>query len=86
MASQPNNHSEHIKKNLCGSYEIIDGEAGFTTMGNLCSQKDIFVGRCGPNGDETCTNEFVKNGGDRPYSCECNNFGKEHLCRCDFPC
>ncbi|KAL0738763.1 hypothetical protein Bca4012_014973 [Brassica carinata] len=65
---------------------VIDAEAGFTPMGNLCSQKDIFVGRCGPNGDETCTNDFVKKGGDRPYGCECNNFGNERLCRCDFPC
>ena len=57
-------------------------------MGSLCGQKDIFIGRCGRDGSETCINDFVKKGGDgnRPYSCKCDNFGKKRICRCKVPC
>ncbi|KAF8052704.1 hypothetical protein N665_1518s0007 [Sinapis alba] len=57
---------------------IKDVEAGLTPMDNQCGQKDIF----------TCINDFVKKGGagNTPSSCECDNFGDEHLCRCNLPC
>ncbi|CAF2149106.1 hypothetical protein BRARA_A01228 [Brassica rapa] len=67
---------------------VKDVEAGLTPMGSLCGQKDIFIGRCGRDGSETCINDFVKKGGDgnRPYSCKCDNFGKKRICRCKVPC
>lgn len=67
---------------------IIDVEAGLTPMDNQCGRKDIFVGGCGPDGNKTCINDFVKKGGEgnRPSSCECDDFGEEHLCRCNFSC
>ncbi|KAF8047174.1 hypothetical protein N665_3162s0001 [Sinapis alba] len=67
---------------------IKDVEAGLTPMDNQCGRKDIFVGGCGPDGNKTCINDFIKKGGagNTPSSCECDNFGDEHLCRCNFPC
>ncbi|KAF8047179.1 hypothetical protein N665_3162s0006 [Sinapis alba] len=63
-------------------------EAGLTPMDNQCGRKDIFVGGCSPDGNKTCINDFVKKGGagNTPSSCECDNFGDEHLCRCNLPC
>ncbi|CAL9226387.1 unnamed protein product [Arabidopsis halleri] len=62
-------------------------EAELNPMGQ-CGRKDIFLGGCGSNGNKTCINDFVKKGGasSKPNSCECDNFGEEHLCRCYFPC
>ncbi|CAN8325566.1 unnamed protein product [Cochlearia groenlandica] len=56
--------------------------------GEQCGRKDIFIGGCGSDGNQTCINDFVKKGGptNKPSSCECDNFGEEHLCRCNFPC
>ncbi|CAF2026477.1 putative defensin-like protein 234 [Brassica napus] len=67
---------------------VKDVEAGLTPMDNQCGRKDIFVGGCGPDGNKTCINDFVKKGGEgnRPSSCECDDFGEEHLCRCNFSC
>ncbi|CAH8315474.1 unnamed protein product [Eruca vesicaria subsp. sativa] len=65
---------------------VRDVEAGFTPMGSLCDEKDIFIGRCGHDGSERCINDFVKKGAITPYSCECNNFRKKHICRCQIPC
>ncbi|KAF8101399.1 hypothetical protein N665_0206s0075 [Sinapis alba] len=64
----------------------VNAEARFTPVGSLCGRKEIFVGRCGLDGNNMCIEDFLKKEGDRPYSCECDNFDKKHLCRCDFPC
>ncbi|CAH2078299.1 unnamed protein product [Thlaspi arvense] len=68
--------------------QVKEVEGGVNPMGNLCDRKDIFVGGCGSNGSKTCINDFVKKGGEsnKPASCECDNFGEEHLCRCKFAC
>ncbi|XP_023635336.1 putative defensin-like protein 234 [Capsella rubella] len=46
------------------------------------AQKDIFLGGCGKDGNKTCIDDFVKKGAMKPKSCECDDFGDEHLCRC----
>ncbi|EOA18605.1 hypothetical protein CARUB_v10007178mg [Capsella rubella] len=48
----------------------------------LEAQKDIFLGGCGKDGNKTCIDDFVKKGAMKPKSCECDDFGDEHLCRC----
>ncbi|XP_019088925.1 PREDICTED: putative defensin-like protein 235 [Camelina sativa] len=66
---------------------VKEVEAGLSPMAaSLRVRKDIFVGGCGSDGNKTCINDFVKKGGaaNKPFSCECDNFGFEHLCRCNF--
>ncbi|XP_019087140.1 PREDICTED: putative defensin-like protein 235 [Camelina sativa] len=66
---------------------VKEVEAGLSPMASsLRVRKDIFVGGCGSDGNKTCINDFVKKGGvaNKPSSCECDNFGFEHLCRCNF--
>ncbi|CAL9226385.1 unnamed protein product [Arabidopsis halleri] len=66
---------------------VREVEAGFDPMAaNLRVRKDIFIGGCGGDGNKTCMKDFVKKGGlmNKPISCECDDFGYEHLCRCNF--
>ncbi|XP_019088096.1 PREDICTED: putative defensin-like protein 234 [Camelina sativa] len=64
---------------------VKEVEAELNPM-DQCGRKDIFLGGCGSDGNKTCINDFVKKGRGQPSSCECDNFGEEHLCRCNFPC
>ncbi|ESQ55145.1 hypothetical protein EUTSA_v10026978mg [Eutrema salsugineum] len=61
---------------------VKEVEGGLTPM-ELCGRKDIFIGGCSQDGNNTCINDFVKKGGDanRPSSCECDTCD-EQLCRC----
>jgi len=76
-----------IFNNSFGWYKITEVEAVLKPM-DQCGRKDIFLGGCGSNGSKTCINDFVKKGGvaAKPSSCECDDFGEEHLCRCYVPC
>lgn len=53
-----------------------------------CTRKQIFGGGgCGTDGNKTCIESFVKQGGGaKPTSCECDDIVDEHLCWCIFPC
>ncbi|WZZ09341.1 hypothetical protein YC2023_095262 [Brassica napus] len=52
-----------------------------------CPTKQIFGGGgCRSDVNKTCIKSFVKQGGDKPISCECDDIVDEHLCRCIFNC
>ncbi|XP_018461424.2 putative defensin-like protein 234 [Raphanus sativus] len=67
---------------------VKDVEANLTPMGCGGSGKDLFMGGCGPDGNKTCINEFVKKRGEanRPDSCKCDEFSIQHLCLCNSNC